>query len=289
MGAVELDKHPKAKTLIYPVDVADADTQDTHRMYVRSHQDYAPGEQRTRNYDWEASGVNPKTTVFGQTEKNPLRNGVALALHPGVATDGFNREPIVSKLYETNRLTEVERLGEVKKLGHGRDALTDEHVYGVPSRRFAEWGARRLMTGIYTEEEQQPDADLGKSIKPGFRNVSTFPERTYGTPTIRTDIPSPVVKGVADDQNYGDEPDAMALLYPSADAERGVTDRDFLMQRPKDEVKEIMAAAGALGNVDEELFENIFAHAAALDGKSEDTCSIVAFKECKRQMLAERF
>jgi hypothetical protein len=35
------------------------------------------------------------------------------------------------------------------------------------------------VAGGYTLDEQQPDADLGKSITPGFRNITAEP-RTFG-------------------------------------------------------------------------------------------------------------
>ena len=34
-----------------------------------------------------------------------------------------------------------------------------------------EWGTRECM-GNYTAEEQQPDKDLGRSLKPGWRNIA---------------------------------------------------------------------------------------------------------------------
>ena len=34
--------------------------------------------------------------------------------------------------------------------------------------------------GNYTAEQQAPDADLGRSIRPGWRNVSDDPERSFG-------------------------------------------------------------------------------------------------------------
>ena len=240
VGAEELAKHPPAKPLIYPVDVAEAETEDVHRQYVRTHQDYAPGEQRTRGYDWESTQVDLKTTAFGFAEKNRIHNGVAKALNPSKDEGAPLRPGLVMKSHEEQRLKESELLGETKKLGYGERNLPEDHVYGVPSRRFAEWGARRLMNGMYPPEEQMPDEDLGKSTKPGLRNVSAFPERSFGTPTIRTDIPAPATKSVADEQNYGDEPDAGSLLYPSSAADRGVTDVNFMAQRPKAEVKDLM-------------------------------------------------
>ncbi|XRB21531.1 EF-hand domain-containing family member B [Pseudoscourfieldia marina] len=283
VGATELAKHPAAKGLIYPVDSTEPETEDVHRMYIRTHHDYAPGEQRTRGYDWEGSGINLKVNTFGFKEKNPVRNGVAKAINPSLDLDLDARPSVVVKAHEQHRLKEAERLGETKKLGYGERSLPEDHTYGVPSRRFAEWGARRLMNGMYSEEEQLPDVDLGKSVRPGLRNVSVFPDHSFGTPTIRLDIPGPTVKSVADDQNYGDEPDAASLLYPSSAADRGVTDVDFMAQRSREEIKDLMETVGALAGIDD--FDAVFDAAAQLDGKSAETCSIVAFRECKASML----
>ena len=63
-----------------------------------------------------------------------------------------------------------------------------------------------------------PDKDLGKSIKPNCRNVVRKEEdrhRSFGVPTIRQDIHQPAKRSVADYQNYGDEPEAVDLLFPS--------------------------------------------------------------------------
>lgn len=54
-------------------------------------------------------------------------------------------------------------------------------------------------------------------MRPGTRNVVRKPEdvnRTFGCPTIRTDIPYKEKRSVADYNNYGDEPEAVDLLFP---------------------------------------------------------------------------
>jgi len=66
---------------------------------------------------------------------------------------------------------------------------------------------------------------LGKSIKPNCRNVvreEKDKNRSFGCPTIRTDIPFKNFKSVADYQNYGDEPEAVDLLFPSNHSEIGI-------------------------------------------------------------------
>ena len=71
----------------------------------------------------------------------------------------------------------------------------------------------------------QPDLDLGKCVKVGARNVPRSEkdlDRAFGCPTIRTDIPGKKQKSVADYQNYGDEKEAVDLLFPATFTEIGV-------------------------------------------------------------------
>jgi hypothetical protein len=56
--------------------------------------------------------------------------------------------------------------------------------------------------------------------------------RTFGCPTIRTDIPMKKIQSLADYQNYGNEPEAIDILYPATFGELGVTESEFLQLRP---------------------------------------------------------
>ncbi len=51
--------------------------------------------------------------------------------------------------------------------------------------------------------------------------------RSFGCPTIRTDIPFKVWRSVADYANYGDEPEAVDLMYPATALELGISEVDF--------------------------------------------------------------
>jgi hypothetical protein len=42
----------------------------------------------------------------------------------------------------------------------------------------------------------------------------------------------PAKKSVADYQNYGDEPEAIDVLFPATFSEYGVTESEFLQLRP---------------------------------------------------------
>lgn len=112
----------------------------------------------------------------------------------------------------------------------------------MPSQAGPEWGVRECI-GNYTPDEQAPDRDLGKSIRPGWRNMA--PEtRVFGVPSIRSDISAPQLKSVADHQNYGDESGAGTLLYPPRFADGGVTQADFLAATSKEELGDIFRSAG---------------------------------------------
>ena len=56
---------------------------------------------------------------------------------------------------------------------HCRD-LPASHVFGVPSKHEA-GGASVLLKGDYSPDQLQDDADLGKSVKEGWRNLGPPP------------------------------------------------------------------------------------------------------------------
>ena len=60
--------------------------------------------------------------------------------------------------------------------------------------------------------------------------------RTYGTPTVRVDLPAPRFKSVSDRTNYGDEADAWGLLTPSVFTNNGVYENDLFQPRTPEEV-----------------------------------------------------
>ena len=60
--------------------------------------------------------------------------------------------------------------------------------------------------------------------------------RTYGVPTVRTDLAAPRIRRIDDRKNYGDESDAYGLLNPSIYSLRGVYEKDFLIPRQREEV-----------------------------------------------------
>lgn len=152
----------------------------------------------------------------------------------------------------------------MKSLGFGDRSLKQNHVFGVPSQREPEWGVRECL-GNYSPEEQLPDKDLGRSVRPGWRNIAREEGRQFGVPTIRSDIPAPAFKSIADFQNYGDEAGADALLYPPPFSDDGVSKADFFETQSKQEIASLFRGAGF--DLSDEQLEATFARAATLDPK----------------------
>lgn len=62
-------------------------------LYKKSHNAFAPGEQKHRNYFWR---VKPEEFRFGLAEKR-VRNGVANAIHTERSEEAFPKTVIVRK------------------------------------------------------------------------------------------------------------------------------------------------------------------------------------------------
>ena len=78
---------------------------------------------------------------------------------------------------------------------------------------------------------------LGSTLGTSSPSRTAFADyRTYGVPSIRSDLPGPRVRRVGDRTNYGDESNAYALTNPSLYSAKGVYEKDLLLPRPKSEV-----------------------------------------------------
>ncbi len=286
------DKAPESKSLIYPTDSGEevggagmmsATAKEIHDKYVMTHGDYAPGEQRRRGYNWKSAGFKPETHVFGISEKEPYHNGVAKALNQTQMKEQATR--LVTRAVSDFKLANTQSLGKSKNLGQRNRNIDAEHVFGVPSRRVEEWGVQQLIGGNYSEEDQKPDPDLGKSLTSGFRNAHPSKERVFGAPTIRTDLMPPLLKSVADNQNYGNEPDSFSLIYPVTAADRGLDEDDFARERDGAEMASILRATGLLGE-GAQLSEEAFKAAYSIAAQSQDSgmCSIKDFLKVKHDL-----
>lgn len=77
------------------------------KMYIKTHANYEPGEQRRRDYNWETNaGIQgkPDTFAFGFGEQR-LLNGASKAVHAERHEESFPKTVIVQKIVEDTKGT----------------------------------------------------------------------------------------------------------------------------------------------------------------------------------------
>eukprot|EP00744_Colponema_vietnamica_P004533 GILI01006748.1.p1 GENE.GILI01006748.1~~GILI01006748.1.p1 ORF type:complete len:449 (+),score=65.06 GILI01006748.1:52-1347(+) len=222
-----------AKELLFPANGVLEESPEATRLYLKSHSDFAPGQQRRRDYSWP---VDPDQFRFGIMHKNKELDGVGVALKPEGYKTEFPKTKIVSKALEDYRAVSADELGRRRNLGY--DLPPPEHSYGK-TIASGNWSVKDCLQGMYTPEDLQPDKDLGRSKARFFQE----PSRPGGVPSIRTDIPKRE-KSVANYINFGDEPQAGDLLVPDKFLFSGIEQSDFEALRSAEEVREIFATVG---------------------------------------------
>jgi len=253
------------KKIIYAVG-GPQDAEEHREMYKRTHGSYAPGERIQRNYQWPAE-TQSKNFAFGAGLAAAVEGaGARHALSWDKDDDGnLKRTKLVTKVNEDYRHVQHPKMGlkAHPKQGAEGPPLGYDYRFGVKSS-ISEYTAASCIKGYYSLEEQLPDEDLGRCVKPGRRNV-TSETRAFGVPSVRTDInaPHPSRRSVADECSYGDEPSAAAILCPQRFDHKGVPDREFLVRRPREELEQLMQNApvdhldfDALWNEGLELFDD---------------------------------
>mmetsp|Transcript_9655 Transcript_9655/g.14692 ORF Transcript_9655/g.14692 Transcript_9655/m.14692 type:complete len:249 (+) Transcript_9655:320-1066(+) len=187
-----------AKDILYPQRGGHNEPSEVSSLYRKTHGNFAPGEQKKREYEWK---VDPNEHRFGYAEKKVF-NGAALALHSERHEEAFPKTIIVKKTVEDHKGVANDILGVSKNLGQGQTNRGPDFVHGIKNVQGKDpWNAGRCIHGEPSEREVMPDKDLGKSIKPNCRNVVRKEEdtlRSFGVPTIRTDIPNKQFRSVAD-------------------------------------------------------------------------------------------
>lgn len=106
--------------------------------------------------------------------------------------------------------------------------------------------------------------------------------RTFGVPSVRSDLAAPKFRRVADHQNYGDEGNALSLVNPSIYGQNGLVPRDFLDLRPRSEVRSIFENMGM--KLSDEDFESAWSQAAT--GHPEGGVSIESFRNAAESVFS---
>lgn len=229
-----------ARELLYPS--TSLNNRQDEELYKRSHGSVAPGEQKNREYQWESAKIDPRKYRFG-VKSGAIGSeglGASACLNPEM-DDTLPRSAIAAKQVEDMRSTH-DHLGRPRHLGASSSNLPPDHVFGAPLKKVAEstWDC---IQGHYSAEEQQPDADLGRAVNYGWKNVSAE-TRSFGVPSIRSDIPLPSKRSIADGQNYGDDSNAKELLYPEEFSSSGIKDDEFVQPRDRKHLRDLFEKIG---------------------------------------------
>lgn len=271
------------KEVIFPRGVL-PETEAVHNTYVKTHGNFASGEMAVRNYEWPKAITGNPHFRFGIAEQTlPGRkgNGAKSALNMDLDDDGSQpRTRVVQRTSEDYRHVASDQLAVGKNMMQGKPPLPHDHAHGIKCIG-SDASAGEVIRGYYARHEQMPDKDLGVCLTEGKRNLVEDEERSFGVPSVRTDLSAmgkaPAVhrRSVADTMNYGDEVGASALLRPQRFELQGVPDTEFLHRRPKEELQGIVIGAGyKFEDVD---FNGIYDKAASLFEDDLNLVSLDAF------------
>lgn len=276
----------EAKELIYSMPLGDDEEEGKNReLYKKSHNSYNPGEQKRRQYDWKK--VDPKTHRFGVVDKTQSDDGVAYCLQPDLSKDVTHLSSIAVDNFRNANSDKLGRSRNRRMTAPDKDKLepskTSIELTQHRRRKNTQphWTAHESIQGNYSVEEQQPDKDLGKAIRAGWRNNQNNIERTFGCPTVRNDITPPARRSLNDSQNYGDDTNASKLLYPSRFTHIGVDDTDFTVPRSKDELRTIFENIGEKHS--EEEFQRCHERAVQIYGINNET-SLEGFRKVVNEL-----
>jgi hypothetical protein len=96
-------------------------------MYKKTHGNFDPGEQKSREYDWK---FDQSAHRFGFGEKKVL-NGASMAIHNERAEEQFPQTVVVKKTVEDQKAVASDLLGVSKNLGQGQESRGSDFVHGV--------------------------------------------------------------------------------------------------------------------------------------------------------------
>lgn len=198
--------------------------------------------QLNRGYDWSSPGLDPYSHRFGKVGSSEA----------GCVSDCLKQITPESTLVSSVRVADFRTAtGDVVGKGKAkRDNiahLPEDYTYGKAPVKLDEAESKRVISGTYTAVQQQPDKDLGVSVRKLVSKPAVPPEalsRAFGVPSIRDDRPKPRFRSIANAQNFGDEVDCKGLLNPHRFASDGLPPDAFTQSRSPDELRQIFARAG---------------------------------------------
>ncbi|XP_048882738.1 EF-hand domain-containing family member B isoform X2 [Brienomyrus brachyistius] len=106
--------------------------------------------------------------------------------------------------------------------------------------------------------------------------------RTYGVPTVHTDLAAQPVKRLGDRTNYGDASAAHGLLHPTIYSQKGVPEEVLFTPRTKEEISQIFRNLGV--DISEAVFEEAWKLASVTHPRGK-VC-VEVFRNVLKEMQA---
>lgn len=226
-------------------------------------------EQVDRHYDWAKAKIDPTQHRFGATVAgNPVTTKELLQQE--------HKLHVLPSIVQDFKTTQMPALSLTRNFGFGDRALGASSTYGKMLNRD-EFNARQLITGAGLEATiDENESTLGKPYvksttqrkqRSQSSNESSFggSERSFGVPSIRSDLSKPRYDKITSGTNYGDEVPMKQLLYPTNYVRQGVETRYYGGRLGKDEVRAVIEKCGF--GLSEAQFDEAFA-IVAVDGKA---------------------
>jgi hypothetical protein len=167
------------------------ETDDTKRMYRTTHGLTEPGEQKNRNYNWS---MDKTKHSFGKPQEKEY-NGAKKSLMTDLLEAEYPKTNIVTKRLEDYRKATEEGLGKTRYRGTVNPNLREDFTFGAPSIKNVDdhWNLGKCLQGD-KNRNIQAESDLGRSIlhrsKLNARQPKEYdPNRTFGVPSVREDLP----------------------------------------------------------------------------------------------------
>lgn len=114
------------------------------------------------------------------------------------------------------------------------------------------------------------------SVVGALNGISTNNYRTYGIPTVRTDLSAPVLRRINDKKSYGNESTVYGLMNPNLYSRCGLTERDFFLPRSQDEIRRIFEAIGV--KMSDETFHEVWRRAKSADPRNSGEVCVETFR-----------
>ncbi|CAL8068277.1 unnamed protein product [Calicophoron daubneyi] len=199
---------------------------------------------------------------------------------------------LLADFLDWNRVREGVEGEKLKECGCAADAASKTNrneVAEAVRRRLRRAIEANIETWSTTNGEYRGDSD-------GLINADCW--LRLGSNPHELNKPVPKVRTTMNKTDYGDETDIRAVLQPSIYGERGLSHRDLLMLRPKEEVRKIMDGSGLSKHFNDTLtFDEVWKLAVELDKKilcelasnnpADERVSLYAFKKALFQLRGE--